>query len=42
MFENGYFQHTENFKDLSFFVLETFNKILLGALVIWLSIYILT
>ena len=34
-----YPEHTENLKTFSSFVFEIFNKILLDALGIWLSIY---
>ena len=35
---NNYFQHTANLKTFSSFVFDLLNKILLGALGIWLSI----
>ena len=38
--ENGLFQNVENLKSFSCFVFEIFNKILLSALGIWLSILI--
>ena len=37
--ESGYFDHEENLKTYGHFVFEIFNKILLGALGILLSIY---
>ena len=39
LFQNGNFQHADNLNAFSCLVLEICNKILLGALGIWLSLY---